>query len=72
MNLYRLTNKDNEKLFERLCAIETLENAFKMVKKNGGAAGSDKVTIEEYHKKLEGNLEQLLRPHTKVHHKVAH
>ena len=61
MNLYIPTDSGSENLFESLCAIGILRHAFKMVKKNDGAAGIDRITIEEYEKKLEDNLEQLRR-----------
>lgn len=61
MNLYIPTDSGSEGLFESLCAIGILRHAFKMVKKNDGAPGIDKITIEEYEKNLEDNLEQLRR-----------
>ena len=46
-------------LFEQICALETLREAFKSVKRNKGAPGIDGITIEKYEENLEGNLKQL-------------
>ena len=45
--------------FERLCQFETLADAFKAVKRNKGAPGVDKVTIELFESKLSDELLQL-------------
>src|SRR3990167_10877635 len=46
-------------LFMDICALETLRDAFKSVKRNKGAPGVDGITIEKYEEDLEGNLNQL-------------
>ena len=46
-------------LFEQICALETLMEAFKSVKRNKGAPGIDGITIEKYEENLEENLKQL-------------
>ena len=46
-------------LFKKICALETLKEAFKTVKRNKGAPGIDDITIEEYERNLEENLKQL-------------
>jgi RNA-directed DNA polymerase len=46
-------------LFEKICELETLREAFKSVKRNKGAPGIDGITIEEYEDNLEENLKQL-------------
>lgn len=46
-------------LFKKICALDTLREAFKAVKRNKGAPGIDGVTIEEYGNNLEENLIQL-------------
>lgn len=46
-------------LFKKICALDTLREAFKAVKRNKGAPGIDGVTIEEYGSNLEENLIQL-------------
>jgi RNA-directed DNA polymerase len=46
-------------LFEKICDISTLKNAFKYVKKNKGAPGIDGITIEEYETNLKEELRQL-------------
>jgi len=50
---------EEEKLFEQLCSNDLLRNAFQEVKRNKGAAGIDRVTIEIYELRLDENLEQL-------------
>lgn len=47
-------------LFKELCSKEVLRNAFKAVKRNGGAAGADAQTIEEFESNLEVNLDLLM------------
>lgn len=49
----------HEDLFRKICALDTLREAFKAVKRNKGAPGIDGVTIEEYEKDLIKNLIQL-------------
>jgi group II intron reverse transcriptase/maturase len=46
-------------LFKRICTLETLQEAFKTVKRNKGAPGVDGITIEKYEETLEKNLKQL-------------
>jgi RNA-directed DNA polymerase len=46
-------------LFEEICKLGTLREAFKTVKRNKGAPGIDGITIEKYEEKLEENLIQL-------------
>jgi group II intron reverse transcriptase/maturase len=46
-------------LFLNICALETLKEAFKSVKRNQGAPGVDGITIEKYEENLEENLFQL-------------
>jgi len=41
-----------ERLFERVCSIETLQSAFKAVRKNRGAPGIDGVSVEEFEGRL--------------------
>src|ERR1700730_6455458 len=48
-----------EDLFKKICALNTLREAFKAVKRNKGAPGIDGITIAEYEKNLEENLMQL-------------
>lgn len=46
-------------ILERICALETLSEAFRAVKRNKGAPGIDGITIEKYEENLKGNLIQL-------------
>jgi RNA-directed DNA polymerase len=46
-------------LFEKICNINTLREAFKAVKRNKGAPGIDGITIEIYERDLGKNLNQL-------------
>lgn len=46
-------------LFEKICSLDTLREAFKAVKRNKGAPGIDGITIAEYEENLERNLNQL-------------
>jgi group II intron reverse transcriptase/maturase len=46
-------------LFEKICNINTMREAFKTVKRNKGAPGVDGITIETYAENLEKNLNQL-------------
>ena len=55
---YNLT-VGNDLTFEQLCNNNRLKWAFKVVKRNKGAAGVDQETIEEFERNLEKNLEKL-------------
>jgi len=44
---------------EEICEYSNLEKAFKLVKKNKGTPGIDRITIKEYEANLFQNLEQL-------------
>lgn len=46
-------------IFEKICSLSTLREAFKSVKSNKGAPGIDEIGIEEYEMHLETNLRQL-------------
>ena len=46
-------------LYDKVYKIGNLQSAFEQVKKNKGAPGVDKVTIQEYEIELESNLEAL-------------
>lgn len=46
-------------LFERICSYDSLQMAFKAVRRNGGAPGIDGVTIEEFESRLTTELHQL-------------
>jgi len=46
-------------LFERVCDIIVLQDAFRSVKRNGGAAGIDGTTIQEFESHLAKELAQL-------------
>ena len=46
-------------LFKKICAHETLHEAFKAVKRNKGAPGIDGITIEKFEENLEENLKQI-------------
>ncbi len=48
-----------QSLFERICSIEELTDAFRLVRRNGGAPGVDGVTIKEFETRLSKELEQL-------------
>ena len=50
---------DERSLFEKLCSLEYLKEGFKAVKKNGGAPGTDGVTIEDFSNCLDEELAQL-------------
>lgn len=53
-------NADMEKnLFERLCEISNLEVCFRAVKSNRGATGIDGVSVEDFAKNSEKEVEQL-------------
>lgn len=51
--------KKHHSLYGQLLELPRLRSAFERVKKNGGAPGSDGVTIEVYEADLENNLEEL-------------
>jgi RNA-directed DNA polymerase len=46
-------------LMDKVCALKTLRCAFQRVKANHGAAGVDHVSVEEFERRLESNLEKL-------------
>ena len=46
-------------LIDKVYRVENLENAWKQVKANRGAAGADGVTIKDFGKDLHGNIEKL-------------
>ena len=46
-------------LIDKMIRIENLRESFKLVKKNDGSSGVDKVTIEAYEANLEDNLRML-------------
>ncbi len=48
-------------LIDKVYALPNLRQAFARVKANAGAAGVDHVTIEEFERHLEANLEKLSR-----------
>ena len=52
---------DERSPFEKLSSREYLEKGFKAVKKNGGSAGIDGVTIEDFGTRLDEELVQLKR-----------
>ena len=49
----------NEVKLEEICKIETLTEAFKLVKRNKGAPGVDDKTIDEFENNLQVELEEL-------------
>jgi RNA-directed DNA polymerase len=49
------------RLIDKVYALRTLRRAFARVKTNQGAAGVDHVTVEEFERDLEANLEKLAR-----------
>ena len=48
-------------LIDKVYALANLRKAFARVKANGGAAGVDHVTVAEFERRLEANLEKLAR-----------
>ena len=48
-------------LMDKVYALPNLQQAFARVKANQGAAGVDQVTVEEFERHLEANLEKLSR-----------
>jgi len=46
---------------DKVCALPNLRKAFERVQANRGAAGVDHVTVEEFERHLEANLEELAR-----------
>lgn len=59
MNEAATSTLDTTRLFEQVCSLDTLRGAFRTVKRNKGAAGIDKVTIEDFEKNLEQELARL-------------
>jgi RNA-directed DNA polymerase len=49
------------RLIDKVYALPNLRRAFERVKANDGAAGVDHVTVEEFERDLEANLEKLAR-----------
>jgi hypothetical protein len=49
----------SKNLFERICSIDELQAAFKAVKRNGGAAGIDGITVKDFGQRLFAELGQL-------------
>ena len=54
-----LERNDAHRLYEEVCLKRTLRGAFKKVKANRGAPGSDGETLEEFERDLENELEKL-------------
>jgi RNA-directed DNA polymerase len=52
---------DKSELFDLLCTKVTLNNAFKAVKKNKGAAGVDGITINDFEANLEEEIDSIKR-----------
>ena len=48
-----------QRLFERICSIDTLRSGFRTVRRNKGSHGVDGVTVKEYEQRLEEELRQL-------------
>ena len=48
-------------LIDKVYALPNLRRAFARVKANGGAAGVDHVTVKQFERHLEANLEKLSR-----------
>ena len=48
-------------LIDKVYALSNLRKAFDRVKAHGGAAGVDHVTVQEFERRLEANLEKLAR-----------
>ena len=48
-----------ENLFEKICSLSTLQQAFQSVKVNGGAPGIDGITCKEFSERLPQELSQL-------------
>ena len=46
---------------DKVCALAPLRKAFARVKANDGVAGVDHVTVAEFERHLEANLEKLAR-----------
>lgn len=46
-------------LWDKVCAPATLRAAFEQVRANGGNAGEDHVTVKEYERDLEANLDRV-------------
>jgi RNA-directed DNA polymerase len=54
-----LEQSDGHDLYEEVCRKRTLRRAFKKVRANRGAPGSDGETLEEFERDLEAELEKL-------------
>lgn len=52
---------EDSKLLEEICAEPTLRKAFELVKRNDGAPGIDRITIEDFEQNLSEELAQLKR-----------
>ena len=52
--------KQPEKLFEELCLGQNLRRGFKDVRRNRGAAGVDGISIEEFERNLEEEIQRLV------------
>lgn len=55
----QLSLKMHQGIFEEICDQSTLQEAFKAVRRNKGAPGVDKVTIGQFQKNLQEELQQL-------------
>lgn len=53
--------QEGERLFEEICALPRLELAFKKVRANGGSAGPDAQSVEDFEEDLAANLAELQR-----------
>jgi len=59
MSLGLRNQAEGDRLFEEVYALERLELAFKKVRTNGGSAGPDGVSVEDFGVKLSDNLTEL-------------
>jgi len=59
MKVNELFSVKSERLFERLCELDHLEEAFKRVKKNKGSEGIDGISINSFEESLGEQLAQL-------------
>ena len=59
LSLGLINQQKGEKLFEEVYALKRLELAFKKVKANGGSAGPDGESVEEFDEKRTGKLAEL-------------
>lgn len=62
---------ETRSLFERLCKVETLKEAFEMVRKNKGAPGIDEVSIADFETNLGEQLVQLTNELESWHYKPS-